>query len=140
MIPVVTISQIEEAEKRVRPYIRRTPLLPFEFLGQKLSKEIILKCESLQRTGSFKIRGAANCILSQLDVAKKSGVIAASAGNHAQGVAAIAHILASADMKKFLAGQNIEAWSLAPAQLNDLLPREIERYRTAAKAAGIPSQ
>ena len=93
MIPVVTISQIEEAEKRVRPYIRRTPLLPFEFLGQKLSKEIILKCESLQRTGSFKIRGAANCILSQLDVAKKSGVIAASAGNHAQGVAAIAHIL-----------------------------------------------
>jgi tripartite-type tricarboxylate transporter receptor subunit TctC len=54
--------------------------------------------------------------------------------------AAIAHILASADMKKFLAEQNIEAWSLPAAQLNDLLPREIERYRKAAKAAGIPSQ
>jgi tripartite-type tricarboxylate transporter receptor subunit TctC len=54
--------------------------------------------------------------------------------------AAIAHILASADMKKFLSEQNIEAWSLPAAQLNDLLPREIERYRKAAKAAGIPSQ
>ena len=54
--------------------------------------------------------------------------------------AAIAHILASADMKKFLSEQNIEVWSLPAAQLNDLLPREIERYRKAAKAAGIPSQ
>jgi tripartite-type tricarboxylate transporter receptor subunit TctC len=54
--------------------------------------------------------------------------------------AAIAHILVSAGMKKFLSDQNIEAWSLPPAQLNDLLPREIERYRKAAKAAGIPSQ
>ncbi len=54
--------------------------------------------------------------------------------------AAIAHILASADMKKFLAEQNIEAWSLSTAQLNDLLPKEIERYRKAAKAAGIQSQ
>ncbi len=53
---------------------------------------------------------------------------------------AIAHILASADMKKFLAEQNIEAWVLPAAQLNDLLPREIERYRKAAKAAGIQSQ
>lgn len=54
--------------------------------------------------------------------------------------AAVAQVLAGADMKKFLAEQNIEAWSLPPAQLNDLLPREIERYRKAAKAAGIPSQ
>src|SRR3954464_13977349 len=51
--------------------------------------------------------------------------------------AAIAHILASIDMKKFLSEQNIEAWSLPLAQLNDLLPREIERYRKAARAAGI---
>jgi len=53
--------------------------------------------------------------------------------------AAIAHILASADMKKFLGDQHIEAWSLPPAQLNDLLPREIERYRKAAKATKKPS-
>jgi tripartite-type tricarboxylate transporter receptor subunit TctC len=54
--------------------------------------------------------------------------------------AAIAHILASADMKKFLSEQNIEVWSLPAPQLNDLLPREIERYRKAANAAGMTSQ
>ncbi len=54
--------------------------------------------------------------------------------------AAIAHLLTSADMKKFLADQSCEAWSITGPQLNDLLPREIERYKKAAKAAGIPSQ
>lgn len=54
--------------------------------------------------------------------------------------AAIAHLLTSADMKKFLADQSCEAWSITGSQLNDLLPREIERYKNAAKAAGIPSQ
>jgi len=54
--------------------------------------------------------------------------------------AAIAHLLTSADMKKFLADQSCEAWSITGSQLNDLLPREIERYKKAAKAAGIPSQ
>ena len=54
--------------------------------------------------------------------------------------AAIAHLLTSADMKKFLVDQSCEAWSITGPQLNDLLPREIERYKKAAKAAGIPSQ
>lgn len=54
--------------------------------------------------------------------------------------AAIAHVLTTADMKKFLSEQSCEAWSISGAQLNDLLPREIERYKKAAKAAGIPSQ
>jgi tripartite-type tricarboxylate transporter receptor subunit TctC len=54
--------------------------------------------------------------------------------------AAIAHMLATADMKKFLSEQSAEPWSLSVAQLNDLLPNEIERYRKAAKAAGIPLQ
>jgi tripartite-type tricarboxylate transporter receptor subunit TctC len=54
--------------------------------------------------------------------------------------AAIGHILASADMKKFLSDQSCEPWLLAGAQLNDLLLNEIERYRKAAKAAGIPLQ
>ena len=54
--------------------------------------------------------------------------------------AAIAHALTSADMKKFLSDQSCEAWSISGAQLNELLPREIERYKKAAKAAGIPSQ
>ena len=54
--------------------------------------------------------------------------------------AAIAHTLTTAEMKKFLADQNCEAWSITGAQLNDLLPKEIERYKKAAKAAGIQPQ
>ncbi len=53
---------------------------------------------------------------------------------------AINNILASADMRKFLNDQGAEPWSLSTAQLNDLLPNEIERYKKAAKAAGIASQ
>jgi len=51
--------------------------------------------------------------------------------------AAIGKVLAGADMKRFLSAQNAEPWTLTPAQLNDLLPKEIERYRKAAQAAGI---
>ncbi len=54
--------------------------------------------------------------------------------------AAINHMLATADMKKFLADQSCEPWTLVGAQLADLLPKEIERYKKAAQAAGIPLQ
>ncbi len=54
--------------------------------------------------------------------------------------AAVNKILAGTDMKKFLDNEGAEPWPQTPAQLSDLLPREIERYRKAAKAAGIPSQ
>jgi tripartite-type tricarboxylate transporter receptor subunit TctC len=53
---------------------------------------------------------------------------------------AITQVLGSADMKKFLSDQSCEPWIITGSQLNDLLPREIERYRKAAKAAGIASQ
>ena len=53
---------------------------------------------------------------------------------------AITHMLGTADMKKFLSDQSCEPWTLPPAQLNELLPKEIERYKKAAKAAGIASQ
>ena len=53
---------------------------------------------------------------------------------------AVNKILAAADMKKFLDHEGAEPWPLTAAQLTDLLPREIERYRKAAKEAGIPPQ
>ncbi|MBI1861267.1 MAG: threonine ammonia-lyase [Deltaproteobacteria bacterium] len=87
------LADIRKARERISPYTRRTPFLPFENLSKKTGKTIWMKCESLQRTGSFKIRGAANCILENMAAAKKSGVIAASAGNHAQGVAAMSSLL-----------------------------------------------
>ncbi len=85
----ITFSDIEKARKAIAPYIIPTPLLPSEFLSRTVQRDIYLKCEMFQFTGSFKMRGAANCVLGNLAVAKKAGVIAASAGNHAQGVAAI---------------------------------------------------
>jgi threonine dehydratase len=89
----IDLKEIQAAQKRISPYIRNTPLIRFDYLSRLLNKNILLKCESLQATGSFKIRGATNCILENLAQSKKSGVVAASAGNHAQGVAAICHQL-----------------------------------------------
>ncbi|MFM8313222.1 MAG: pyridoxal-phosphate dependent enzyme, partial [Deltaproteobacteria bacterium] len=89
----IELKDIQEAQKRIAPYIRNTPMIRFDYLSRETQKNIFLKCESLQITGSFKIRGAANCILENLAQSKKSGVVAASAGNHAQGVAAICHQL-----------------------------------------------
>lgn len=89
----IELKDIQAAQQRISPYIRNTPVIRFDYLSRELNKNIFLKCESLQITGSFKIRGATNCILNNLEQSKKSGVIAASAGNHAQGVAAICHQL-----------------------------------------------
>lgn len=89
----IDLKEIQSAQHRIAPYVRNTPIIKFDYLSRELEKNIFLKCESLQITGSFKIRGAANCILDSLTQSKKSGVVAASAGNHAQGVAAICHQL-----------------------------------------------
>lgn len=92
----IRFADVEAARQRIAPYVRRTPFFPCDYLnrlGGKAPEETWLKVESLQATGSFKIRGAANCILSNLEQAKKAGVVAASAGNHAQGVACMAREL-----------------------------------------------
>jgi threonine dehydratase len=81
---VITLRDIEEARARVAPIIRATPVDRSDSLSHLAGRPVILKPEHLQRTGSFKIRGAYNRI-SRLD--RGSEVVAASAGNHAQGVA-----------------------------------------------------
>lgn len=85
---MLTLSDIQAAQDRLRPLARVTPLLPLpEPRGETA---VFLKLESLQYTGSFKIRGAANCLALLGEEARGHGVMAASAGNHAQGVAAAA--------------------------------------------------
>ena len=82
-----TIADIREAARRIAPYAVKTPLLESPFLNDKVGARILLKAEVLQRTGSFKFRGAYNRI-SQIDRnACPGGVVACSSGNHAQGVA-----------------------------------------------------
>lgn len=88
-----TLESIRAAAARVRPWIHRTPLLPSRSLSERLGVEVRLKCENLQRAGSFKIRGAMNALL-QLDADQRArGVVAFSSGNHAQGVALGASLL-----------------------------------------------
>ncbi len=88
----VTISDIENARERVKGVVNRTPLVPDRILSDRLGCEAFLKAESLQRGGSFKLRGAFNRISQLSDEEKNVGVIAASAGNHAQGVALAAKL------------------------------------------------
>ncbi|MBU1091298.1 threonine/serine dehydratase [Patescibacteria group bacterium] len=81
------LSEIKKAEKRIRPYILKTPLIPSNFLSKLNKGKVYLKMESEQYTGSFKVRGAMNKILSLSEQEKKKGIVTASTGNHALGVA-----------------------------------------------------
>lgn len=86
-------KEILIAEKRIEAHINKTPLLRSEILSKKLDSNIFLKCEQLQKTGSFKFRGALNKILSLCsDKFQPRTVIAASTGNHGKGVALAAKI------------------------------------------------
>jgi len=83
----VTIADIWQAYKFLKPIIHHTPLSPSRTMSQMTGADIYLKCEHMQRSGAFKVRGAGYKI-SRLSVEQaRVGVIAASAGNHAQGVA-----------------------------------------------------
>ncbi len=86
----VTIDDIRAAAARFDASVRRTPLLPSNTLSAMLGCDLRLKAENLQHTGSFKVRGAANRIAALTESERARGVIAASAGNHAQGVAVAA--------------------------------------------------
>ncbi len=88
-----TLAGFEAARDRVSSATRVTPMESSRFLGDILGAPVFLKCENLQRTGSYKIRGAYNRLSLLTDEEKARGVVAASAGNHAQGVALAAREL-----------------------------------------------
>ncbi|MCP4330849.1 MAG: threonine/serine dehydratase [Alphaproteobacteria bacterium] len=91
--PTLDIARIRAAADRLAGHALRTPLLESRLLNERLGGRLLIKAEGLQRTGSFKFRGAFNR-LSVLDKAARArGVVAFSSGNHAQGVAAAAEIL-----------------------------------------------
>ena len=85
-----TIEDLKAAHQRIQDRIVRTPLLESPLLNERLEARILFKAECLQKTGSFKYRGATNNIRSLSADQKKKGVVAFSSGNHAQGVAAAA--------------------------------------------------
>ena len=81
------LREIKLAQKRLKGTVPSSPLIRSRYLSEKLGSEIFLKLENLQETGSFKVRGAYNRLLQLSPEERERGVIAASAGNHAQGVA-----------------------------------------------------
>ncbi len=141
-MPSIPISAIREAEARISPYIRKTPLIPFDHLSLSTGKQVLIKCESLQRTGSFKIRGAANCILSQIAQAKKAGVVAASAGNHAQAVAAMANFLGikstivMPSITPPIKVQNTRRWGAEVELVGDFYDESFEHAMTLSESKG----
>ncbi len=89
----ISLNDIQEAAKRLKGIIRPTVMLNAGWLERQIGSPVSLKPENLQRAGSFKIRGAYNLMSQLSDADRKKGVIAASAGNHAQGVALAAQLL-----------------------------------------------
>ena len=83
----VTLQDIKEAKETIKDIVKKTDMLESASLSNKTKANVFYKCENLQRTGSFKVRGACNKIANLTDEEKANGVIASSAGNHAQGVA-----------------------------------------------------
>jgi threonine dehydratase len=93
---LVTLDDVQNARKGLVGIVRETPLEPSRPLSALLSGPAWLKCENVQRAGSYKIRGAYTRISRLTDEERARGVVAASAGNHAQGVALAANLLGTA--------------------------------------------
>lgn len=87
---MINFEDVKNAADRIHGYVLRTPLLRVPALDEALGCEVYLKHEGFQNTGSFKLRGATNAILSLTEEERKKGIVACSSGNHAQGVACAA--------------------------------------------------
>lgn len=87
-------KETHEAERRIRPFIRETPLEPSPYLSENGKCQVHLKLENFQHSGSFKARGALSKYLSLDDSEKQRGIITASSGNHAGAVAYVLHTFA----------------------------------------------
>jgi len=84
---VIPLGEIREASARIGRHVHRTPVFPTAQLSARTGVRLVLKCESFQKTGSFKARGALNKVLSLSDAERGRGLVTVSAGNHAAAVA-----------------------------------------------------
>ena len=89
----VTLQDIFRARQTIEPLVRQTPLIESDRLGERVQSSVYLKLEALQKTGTFKVRGAANKILNLSDDERARGVITVSTGNHGRAVAYVARWL-----------------------------------------------
>jgi threonine dehydratase len=113
---MITLQDVEQAAERIAGRVIRTPMIPSFAISSLTGAEVVLKLDNLQVTGAFKERGAANRLSVLSPEERKRGVIAMSAGNHAQAVARHAHLLgiaATIVMPKFTPSTKVtrtESW------------------------------
>jgi len=111
-----TWETIQTAHERIAPRIHRTPVLTSATIDVLCGAEIFFKCENLQKTGSFKIRGATNAIFSLTDEEAARGIITPSSGNHGAAVACAA------------AWRGVPAWIVMPKNAPAVKCRAVEAY------------
>lgn len=99
---MISITDVWQAKARISSYVHKTPLVHSSNLSMLLGSDVYFKCENLQKTGSFKARGAFNSILSLTPDERQKGIVCYSSGNHAQAVCYAAKTL------------NVEAWVYMP--------------------------
>lgn len=90
--PAIELGDVEAAAERIAPFAVRTPVISSTVLSSMLGAEVFCKAESLQRTGSFKFRGATNAIASLTNDERASGIVSFSSGNHAQAISRAADL------------------------------------------------
>ena len=92
---IISIKDVAEARRLIQPYIHHTPLIHSGQLSKMCGAKFYMKCENLQKTGAFKARGGMNNLLHLSEEERRRGVVTASSGNHAQGVAYAAQLFGS---------------------------------------------
>lgn len=110
------LSAIQEAHRRIAARIHRTPVLTSASLDEIAGAKIFFKCENLQRTGSFKIRGATNAVFSLTEDEARHGVAAPSSGNHAAALALAAR------------SRGIPAYLIMPSNSSAVKKRAVQAY------------
>jgi threonine dehydratase len=109
-------EEIRAAHRRIAPHIHRTPVMTSASLDEVAGAKLYFKCESLQRTGSFKIRGASNAVFSLSDEEAARGVLAPSSGNHGAALALAAR------------NRGIHAWIVMPSDSAQIKLRAVAAY------------
>jgi threonine dehydratase len=110
------LAAVQEAHRRIAPRIHRTPVLTSVSLNDMAGAEVFFKCENLQKTGSFKIRGATNAVFSLSEEQARHGVVAPSSGNHAAALSLAAR------------WRGIPAWLVMPSNSSAVKKRAVEAY------------
>ena len=140
---MITLKDVEQAAGRIAGRVLRTPMLPSHAISRLTGADVLLKLDNLQVTGAFKERGAANRLAILTEHERASGVIAMSAGNHAQAVARHAHLLgiaATIVMPKFTPSTKVTrtaAWGARVVLVGETLAEAAAHARQLAEERSL---